>query len=61
MGLPICAHKVRLVQSVGDMAMTDELNVPGDMEFQLVQLLVDFFIGQRNGDKKLDLNEDPQR
>ena len=61
MGLPICAHKVRLVQSVGDMAMTDELNVPGDMEFQLIQLLVDFFIGQRNGDKKLDLNEDPQR
>jgi hypothetical protein len=61
MGLPICAHKVRLVQSVGDMAMTDELNVPGDMEFQLVQLLVDFFTDREAEDQKPDTRADAKR
>lgn len=57
-GYPVCSFKVRLVQSVSELGEDDEVPVPGDMEFQLIELLGQFFLKQRGEDKKVNANDD---
>ena len=57
-GFPVCNFKVRLVQSVTELGENDEVPLPGDMEFQLIELLGQFFFKQRGEDKKVNANDD---
>jgi len=57
-GFPVCDFKVRLVQSVTELGENDEVPLPGDMEFQLIELLGQFFFKQRGEDKKVNANDD---
>lgn len=48
-GFPVCDHFVKVVVSVDGLADGDELPMPGDFEFQVIELLVKFFREQRDG------------
>ncbi len=60
LGLPACDHLMKIVVSYDDLEDTDDLLVPDEIAFTAIQLLTEFFMGQKNGlvEKRANDNKD---
>ncbi len=63
LGLPVCDHLVRMVIAFDKLADTDPIVIPSGLELEVVELMKNFFLGQRQTpeDDRDDGHDDKQQ